>query len=75
MTSHEEMGEEEHVTKKTSPLSRKYLICNAHEGYSVSIKDRYLLESDPFALIEGMLVTAYAVQATYGIIYINSSYR
>jgi len=60
---------------KDSRLIRKYLICNAHEGYDGAIKDRNLLESDPFALIEGMLVTAYAVQASHGIIYINPSYR
>ncbi len=54
---------------------QKYLICNAHEGYNTSIKDRNLLESDPFGVLEGMLVTAYAVRATHGIIYINPSYR
>lgn len=58
-----------------SDSEEKYLICNAHEGYDVSIKDRNLLESDPFGLIEGMVVTAYAVQATHGIIYINPAYR
>ena len=58
-----------------SHVKRKYLICNVHEGYPVSIKDRNLLESDPFGLIEGMLVTAYAIQATEGIVYINPSYH
>jgi NADH-quinone oxidoreductase subunit F len=33
------------------------------------------LESDPFALLEGMVITAYAVQATQGIIYLNPSYQ
>lgn len=56
-------------------VAQKYLICNAHEGYEASIKDRNLLEGDPFALIEGMLVTAYAVQATHGIIYLNPAYQ
>jgi NADH-quinone oxidoreductase subunit F len=68
---HESLSSEQ---LKTQPL-QKYLICNAHEGYDISIKDRNLLESDPFALIEGMLITAYAVQATDGIIYLNPSYR
>ncbi len=58
-----------------SESGEKYLICNAHEGYEASIKDRNLLESDPFALIEGMIVTAYAVRAGRGIIYINPAYR
>lgn len=54
---------------------KTYLICNAHEGYQVSLKDRNLLESDPFGLIEGMLVTAYAIQATDGIVYVNPAYQ
>ncbi len=54
---------------------RTYLICNAHEGYHLSLKDRNLLESDPFGLIEGMVVTAYAIQATEGIIYLNPAYQ
>ena len=80
-------GNGEQVSKKWMRLSQagndatsrdtptKYLICNAHEGYAPSIKDRTLLESDPFAVIEGMLITAYAVQATEGLIYINSAYQ
>lgn len=52
-----------------------YLICNAHEGYQVSLKDRNLIESDPLGLIEGMVVTAYGVQATEGIIYVNPAYQ
>ena len=60
--------------KAAAERRRKYLICNAHEGYAASLKDRALLESDPFALIEGMLITAYAVRATDGIIYINPAY-
>lgn len=58
-----------------SEPGEKYIICNAHEGYEHSMKDRNLLESDPFGLIEGMVVTAYAVQATQGIIYINPTYH
>jgi NADH:ubiquinone oxidoreductase subunit F (NADH-binding) len=59
----------------TSENKEKYIICNAHEGYAGAVKDRNLLESDPFALIEGMVVTAYAVRANKGIIYINPTYH
>lgn len=62
-------------SKKAQSPPVKYLICNAHEGYSLAIKDQHILEGDPFALLEGMLVTAYAVQATEGMIYINPSYQ
>ena len=57
-----------------SKPQEKYVICNAHEGYDASIKDQNLMESDPFALVEGMVVTAYAVQATHGTMYINPTY-
>lgn len=76
MLSQEENPQEETLTEKQpSENSKKYLICNAHEGYEASLKDRNLLESDPFALIEGMVITAYAVRATDGIIYVNPSYQ
>jgi NADH-quinone oxidoreductase subunit F len=68
-------SDEDLPSEQPSPHIPKYLICNAHEGYAMSIKDRNLLESDPFALIEGMLLTAYAVRATEGIIYINPTYH
>jgi NADH:ubiquinone oxidoreductase subunit F (NADH-binding) len=75
MLSPEKDQQDKAPGEKRSQLIQKYLICNAHEGYDVSIKDRNLLESDPFALLEGMVITAYAVQATDGIIYLNPSYH
>jgi len=53
----------------------KYLICNADEGEPGTFKDRELLENDPFAVIEGMLVSAYAIGATKGYIYLRGEYR
>lgn len=67
--------DDKNTSKDNKQTPQKYLICNAHEGYDVSIKDRNLLESDPFSLIEGMLVAAYALQTTHGIIYLNPSYH
>ena len=75
MSSQPEGTETDKTPSKSAQLVQKYLICNAHEGYDVAIKDRNLLESDPFALIEGMVITAYAVQASHGIIYINPAYQ
>ncbi|MBT5876562.1 MAG: hypothetical protein HOH43_24270 [Candidatus Latescibacteria bacterium] len=51
------------------------LICNALEVDEASVKDRYLLEGDPHALIEGMAIAAYALGARIGIIVVNPSYR
>jgi NADH:ubiquinone oxidoreductase subunit F (NADH-binding)/(2Fe-2S) ferredoxin len=67
-------SDEEADEQPLAPMKEKYLICNAHEGYGPAVKDRNIMESDPFALIEGMVVTAYAVRATQGIIYLNPSY-
>ena len=57
-----------------SPGERKYIICNASEGEVGAFKDRYILERDPFALIEGIAIAAYAVGAGKAYIYLRSEY-
>ena len=52
----------------------KYVVCNADEGDSGTFADRMLLEGDPFLLIEGMAIAAFAVGATIGYVYIRSEY-
>ncbi len=52
----------------------KYLICNADEGDPGAFMDRSLLEGDPHAVLEGMLIGAYAIGATQGYIYIRAEY-
>jgi formate dehydrogenase iron-sulfur subunit len=52
----------------------KYICGNADEGDSGTFADRMLMEGDPFTLIEGMAIAAYAVGATEGYIYIRSEY-
>jgi NADH:ubiquinone oxidoreductase subunit F (NADH-binding) len=54
--------------------TEKYLICNAAEGDPVACIDRTLLECDPHAVLEGMLIGAYATGATHGLIYLNAEY-
>jgi NADH-quinone oxidoreductase subunit F len=51
-----------------------YLVVNADEGEPGTFKDRYLLERDPHALIEGMLIAARAIRCTKGFIYIRGEY-
>lgn len=53
----------------------KYLICNADEGEVGTFKDRYLIENDPFSLIEGMAIVAYAIGASKAFIYLRAEYR
>ncbi len=53
---------------------RKYVVCNADEGDSGTFADRMVMEGDPFMLIEGMAIAAYAVGASKGYIYLRSEY-
>ncbi len=52
----------------------KFIICNADEGDPGAFMDRSLLEGDPHAVIEGMIIGAYAIKATAGIIYCRAEY-
>ncbi len=52
----------------------KYLIANADEGDAGAYIDRFLLEDDPHALIEGMLLAAHAIGASRGWIYLRHEY-
>ncbi len=51
-----------------------YLVINADEGEPGTFKDRYLLERDPHALIEGMLIAARAVRCEKAFVYIRGEY-
>ena len=53
---------------------QKYIICNADEGDPGAYMDRSLLEGNPHAILEGMLVAGIAIGATKGIIYVRSEY-
>ena len=57
-----------------APGDLKFVCCNADEGDSGTYADRMVLEGDPFMLIEGMAIAAYAVGATEGYVYIRSEY-
>ena len=52
----------------------KFVCCNADEGDSGTFADRMLMEGDPFTLVEGMVISAYAVGASEGYVYIRSEY-
>ncbi len=54
--------------------NHKYLICNADEGDPGAFMNRSLIEGDPFALLEGMIIAAYAIGANNGYIYIRAEY-
>jgi NADH-quinone oxidoreductase subunit F len=52
----------------------KYLICNGDEGDPGAFMDRAILESDPHAVIEGMVIAGYAIGARHGYIYVRAEY-
>ena len=52
----------------------KYVICNADEGDPGAFMDRAILEGDPHAVLEGMLLGAYAMGAEFGYIYVREEY-
>lgn len=57
-----------------APGEPKYIVCNADEGDSGSFADRMVMESDPYMLIEGMIISGLAVGATQGYIYLREEY-
>ncbi len=60
------------AAEQNSPT--KYIICNADEGDPGAFMDRSMLEGDPFSIIEGMTIGAYAIGAVKGYLYIRAEY-
>ncbi len=59
---------------RESPGHVKYLICNADEGDPGAYMDRSILEADPHAVLEGMIIGAKAIGASHGYIYVRDEY-
>jgi NADH-quinone oxidoreductase subunit F len=57
-----------------APGAPKTVVCNADEGEPGCFKDRALMDYDPFAMIEGMTIAAYATGATRGFVYLRYEY-
>lgn len=53
---------------------KKYVVCNADEGDPGAFMDRSVLEGDPHAVLEGMMICGYAVGADEGYIYVRAEY-
>jgi len=58
-----------------APADVKYVLCNADEGEPGTFKDRYILEHDPFTLIEGIAIACYATGARQAFIYLRGEYH
>jgi len=59
---------------RESPGTEKYMICNADEGDPGAFMDRSVLEGNPHAVVEGMIIAAYAIGASRGVIYVRAEY-
>jgi len=59
---------------RQSPGEIKYVLCNADEGDPGAFMDRSVLEADPHAVLEGMIIAAKAIDARRGIIYARTEY-
>ncbi len=57
------------------PTIPKYLCCNADEGEPGTYKDRAIMDNDPHLLLEGMMITCYAIGAAVGYIYIRGEFE
>ena len=57
-----------------TPGEQKYFICNADEGDPGAFMDRAVIEGDPFRLLEGLAIAAYAIGASKAYIYIRAEY-
>ncbi|MDI6800869.1 MAG: NADH-quinone oxidoreductase subunit NuoF [Thermodesulfovibrionales bacterium] len=55
-------------------MGQKYIICNADEGDPGAFMDRAVIEGNPHAVIEGMVIGAYAIGASKGYVYIRAEY-
>ncbi|MFC1668816.1 NADH-ubiquinone oxidoreductase-F iron-sulfur binding region domain-containing protein [Spirochaetota bacterium] len=53
---------------------QKYVVCNADEGDPGAFMDRSVLEGDPHAVVEGMLIAGYSIGASEGYIYCRAEY-
>jgi len=59
---------------RDAPGDEKYMICNADEGDPGAFMNRSLLEGDPHAVLEGLLIAAFTIGAHKGYFYIRAEY-
>lgn len=53
---------------------RKFVLCNADESEPGTFKDRLIIEGDPHSIIEGMMISGYAIGAREGYVYLRGEY-
>jgi NADH-quinone oxidoreductase subunit F len=66
-------GRKWELTRKNN-ADEKYVICNGDEGDPGAFMDRCVMEGNPHAVLEGMIIAAAATNATFGFIYVRMEY-
>jgi NADH:ubiquinone oxidoreductase subunit F (NADH-binding)/(2Fe-2S) ferredoxin len=61
-------------TCRNAPATKRYVICNADEGDPGAFMDRSVLEGNPHAVIEGMIIGAFTIGADEGYVYVRHEY-
>jgi len=59
---------------RNAPGDQKYVICNGDEGDPGAYMDRAVMEGDPFAVLEGLTIAAYAIGSSQGFLYTREEY-
>ena len=59
---------------RQDPARAHYIVCNADESEPGTFKDRILMEGDPFAVLEGMMIAGFVTGARQGYIYLRGEY-
>jgi NADH:ubiquinone oxidoreductase subunit F (NADH-binding)/(2Fe-2S) ferredoxin len=63
------------ATVASGKSTKRYVICNGDEGDPGAYMDRSVLEGDPHAVLEGLMIAALAMGADYGYVYIRAEYN
>jgi len=61
-------------TSASVPSDIRYVICNGDEGDPGAFMDRSIMEGDPYSVLEGIIICAYAIGASEGFIYVREEY-
>jgi len=64
----------QHDLQRQDPARAHYIVCNADESEPGTFKDRILMEGDPFAVLEGMMIAGFVTGARQGYIYLRGEY-
>ncbi len=59
---------------RVQPSAKKYIICNGDEGDPGAFMDRSVMEGNPHAVVEGMMIAARAIGAEEGFVYVRAEY-